>query len=194
MLSGMADTTDLLTYLQRGRDAVLWKLDGATEHDIRRPLTRTGTNLLGLVKHLAAVESGYLGLVFDRPFPEPIPWAGADVEANADMWATPDQSRAELVDLYRRVSAHGDETVRLLGPDAEASVPWWPGRGPVTVSSVLVHLIAETHRHAGHADIVRELVDDSAGMSAGNSNLPDGDRDWWADYRGRVDGAAERYR
>lgn len=83
----MADTEDLLTYLQRGRDAVVWKLDGASEYDIRRPLTSTGTNLLGIVKHLAAVESGYLGATFGRPFPEEIPWSDPRVDPNADMWA-----------------------------------------------------------------------------------------------------------
>jgi hypothetical protein len=59
---------DLLRYLQDGRDALLWKLDGLSEYDIRRPLTPTGTNLLGLVKHIASVELGYFGDTFGRPF------------------------------------------------------------------------------------------------------------------------------
>ena len=65
---------DLQRYLQVARDAVVWKLDGLAEYDARRPLTPTGTNLLGLVKHLAWVEAGYLGATFGRPFPEPVPW------------------------------------------------------------------------------------------------------------------------
>lgn len=193
MLSGMADTEDLLTYLQRGRDAVVWKLDGASEYDIRRPLTSTGTNLLGIVKHLAMTEAGYLGSTFGRPFPEPIPWSDPTLELNADMWATPDQSRDSLIDLYRRVNAHADETVRTLGPRAEGTVPWWTAKNPVTVEYILVHLIAETHRHAGHADIVRELADGSAGLAPGNSNLADGDADWWGDYRSRVADAASEF-
>ena len=84
---------DLLGYLQRGREAVVWKLEGASELDVRRPLTPTGTNLLGLVKHLASVDAGYLGEVFGRPFPEPMPWTEDD-DVNADMWATPDESRS----------------------------------------------------------------------------------------------------
>src|SRR5256885_16145387 len=92
---------DLLRYLQEGRDALLWKLDGLGEYDIRRPLTPTGTNLLGVVKHVASVEAEYFGLVFDRPFPEPLPWFAEDAEANADMWATADESREQITGLYR---------------------------------------------------------------------------------------------
>jgi hypothetical protein len=61
--------TDLLDYLQDAREVLLWKLDGLWEYDIRRPLVATGTNLLGLVKHLAAGELGYFGDTFGRPCP-----------------------------------------------------------------------------------------------------------------------------
>jgi hypothetical protein len=182
---------DLLAYLQRGRDAVVWKLEGAGEYDVRRPLTPTGTNLLGLVKHLASVDAGYLGEVFGRPFPEPLPWAEDD-DVNADMWATAEESREELVALYRRVWAHGDATVAALDLDATGLVPWWPEeRRHPTLSRVLVHLTAETHRHAGHADIVRELVDGAAGMLPGVSNLGSEDPADWAAHRARVQAAAE---
>jgi hypothetical protein len=182
---------DLLGYLQRGREAVVWKLEGASELDVRRPLTPTGTNLLGLVKHLASVDAGYLGEVFGRPFPEPIPWAEDD-DVNADMWATAEESREELVALYRRVWAHGDETVAALDLDATGLVPWWPEeRRHPTLSRVLVHLTAETHRHAGHADIVRELVDGAAGMLPEVSNLGSEDPGDWAAHRARVQAAAE---
>jgi hypothetical protein len=182
---------DLLVYLQRGREAVVWKLEGASELDVRRPLTPTGTNLLGLVKHLASVDAGYLGEVFGRPFPEPLPWAEDD-DVNADMWATAEESREELVALYRRVWAHGDETVAALDLDATGLVPWWPEeRRHPALSRVLVHLTAETHRHAGHADIVRELVDGAAGLLPGVSNLGSEDPGDWAAHRARVQAAAE---
>lgn len=80
--------TDLHFYLQSARDALLWKLEGLSEYDIRRPATPTGTNLLGLVKHAAGVELGYLGDTFGRPSGEPLPWLEDGAEANADMWAT----------------------------------------------------------------------------------------------------------
>lgn len=183
--------TDLRNYLQTARDALLWKLDGLSEYDARRPLTPTGTNLLGLVKHAASVELGYFGETFGRPSHEPLPWFEEGAEANADMWAGADEPRAEVVALYHRAWRHSDATIAALDLEAPGRVPWWPGeRGAVTLHRILVHVIAETHRHAGHADIVRELVDGAAGLRAGNDNLPPGDRSWWARYRTRVERAA----
>ena len=181
----------LLRYLQEGRDALLWKLDGLSELDARRPLTPTATNHLGVVKHVAGTEAEYLGLVFDRPFPEPLPWMAEDAEPNADMYATAEESRADVVGLYRRVWAHSDATVAALDLDARGHVPWWSaGANPVTLHRVLVHVIAETHRHAGHLDVLRELVDGVAGLQQGNDNLPARDEAWWRAYRERVDDTA----
>jgi hypothetical protein len=178
-------------YLQRGREDVLWKLDGLSEYDIRRPLVPTGTNLLGLVKHLAGVELGYFGEVFGRPSGESLPWLDDGAEPNADMWATADQSREEIVGLYRRAWAHSDATIAALALDATGHVPWWPeDRRDPTLHTILVHVIAETHRHAGHADIVRELIDGAAGLRADNDNLPPADQQWWEGYRARLERAA----
>ena len=178
-------------YLRSGREALLWKLDGLSGYDLRRPLVPTGTNLLGLVKHVASVEAGYLGDVFDRPFGEPLPWLDEDAEANADMWATVEESRADVVGLYRRVWAHSDATIETLTLDAVGRVGWWPeDRRDVTLQQILVHMIAETHRHAGHADLVRELIDGSAGLRKDNENLPPGDQAWWAAYRDRLERSA----
>jgi uncharacterized damage-inducible protein DinB len=185
---------DLRRYLRDAGDALLWKLDGLPEYDIRRPLTPTGTNLLGLVKHVASVEAGYLGETFGRPFPEPLPWLEPAAEPNADMWATPEESRDDVVGLYSRVRAHTDATLDALPLDAPGEVPWWPAdRRAVTLHQVLVHLVAEEQRHAGHADLVRELVDGAAGLLQGNDNLPPGDAAWWAEYRGKVADAAARF-
>ncbi|MEF2977444.1 DinB family protein [Subtercola sp. YIM 133946] len=182
---------NLLRYLQTGRDALLWKLEGVSEYDLRRPLVPTGTNLLGIVKHTAGVEAGYLGLVFGRPFPEPLPYTADDAEPNSDMWATLDESRDDIVALYRRIWAHSNATVEALPLDAPGSVPWWPEeRRDVTLMRILPHLIAETHRHAGHADLVRELVDGSAGLQKANDNLPPGGPDFWPDYRARLEDTA----
>ncbi|WP_169947065.1 DinB family protein [Microbispora sp. H11081] len=183
--------TDLRRYLQTARDVVVWKLDGLSEYQIRRPMTPTGTNLLGLVKHLAGVEAGYFGDTFGRPFGEPLPWMEDDAEDNADMWATADESRDDIVGLYRRVWQHSDSTIATLALDATGHVPWWPDeRSTVTLHQILVHVIAETNRHAGHADIVRELADGKAGVRDGNLNLPPGDPAWWQDYRDRLERTA----
>jgi uncharacterized damage-inducible protein DinB len=194
MLSGMTGSdpkADLHRYLQEGREALLWKLDGLSEYDIRRPMTPTGTNLLGLVKHMAAVELGYFGECFGRPSDEPQPWEAPDAEPNADMWATAEESRDDIIAFYRRVWAHADATIEALGLDAIGRVPWWAtGRNEVTLHRLLVHVSTETHRHAGHADIVRELIDGAAGLRDGNSNLPAMDEVWWAGYRERLETVA----
>jgi uncharacterized damage-inducible protein DinB len=183
--------TTLHRYLQAGRDALLWKLEGLSEYDVRRPMTPTGTNLLGLVKHVASVELGYFGEAFGRPFPEPMPWYDEGAEPNADMWATAEETREQIVDFYHRAWAHGDATINELPLDAVGLVPWWPeDRREVTLHRILVHVVAETNRHAGHADIVRELIDGSAGLRRDNSNLPDGDRQWWESYRLRLERVA----
>lgn len=183
---------DLHRYLQVAREALLWKLDGLSEYDLRRPMTATGTNLLGLVKHVASVELGYFGATFGRPFDEPLSWMADDAEPNADMWATADESREQIVALYHRAWAHSDATIDALTIDAVGRVPWWPDdRSEVTLHRILVHMLAETHRHAGHADIVRELIDGAAGLRDGNDNLPAGDRAWWGSYRSRLERAAQ---
>jgi hypothetical protein len=178
-------------YLRTGRDALVWKLDGLSEQDVRSPLTPTGTNLLGLIKHVASVAAGYFGETFGRPFGEPLPWFEPDAEPNADMWATAEESRDDILGLHGRAWAHADATIDALALDAPGHVPWWGDRGAVTLHQVLVHMIAETHRHAGHADIVRELIDGTAGLRPDNGNLPDADAAWWEDYRRRVEQAAQ---
>ena len=191
----MTAKDDLLRYLQAGRDALLWKLDGLSDYDARRPMTPTGTNLLGLVKHVSAVEAGYLGDTFGRPFPEPLPWFADDAEPEADMWATADESRTDIVSQYRRVWTHADATVDALDLDAPGAVPWWPeSRRDVTLHVVLVHLIAEVHRHAGHADVLRETIDGGAGRSPGNDNLSLRDDAARRAHRERVEAAARTFR
>ncbi len=162
----MADLkTELHLKLQQGRDGLVSKLDGLGEYDLRRPLTPTGTNLLGLVKHLASMEYGYLGTCFGRPPPETLAWEeDGSIWEGADMWATSDQSSEYIVGLYRRANAHGDRTIAELDLDAPGRVPHWPAeRADSTLGVLLIRMVAETAQHAGHADIVRELIDGRAG-------------------------------
>lgn len=179
----------LQRYLQSARDAVLWKLDGLTTYEVRRPLVPTGTNLLGLVKHLAGIEFGYFGEVFGRPVADPPDWLDAmDDVPNIDLFATEDESVESIVALYRRAWAHTDAAITELPLDAVGAVPWWhPDRREVSLQQILVHVIAETHRHAGHADLVRELIDGEVGLRADNANLPEGDAEWWLDYHERLE-------
>ncbi|MEV8206150.1 DinB family protein [Streptomyces sp. NPDC079189] len=183
---------DLHLYLQSARDALLWKLEGLSEYDIRRPSTPTGTNLLGLVKHAASVELGYLGDTFGRLSGEPLPWLEDGAESNADMWVTADESREYIVELYRRAWAHADATIDALALDTVGKVPWWPsGRDEVTLHHAVVRVIADTHRHAGHADIIRELMDGAVGMNKGNDSMAPGDSAWWENHRSQLERAAQ---
>lgn len=178
-------------YLRMQTDALLWKLEGVSERDARMPRTPTGTNLLGIVKHVAACEADYFGLVFARPWPEPQPWLDDDAEPNADMWATADESMADVVAFAGRVRAFADETIASLDLDARGRVPWWGDRGDVTLHRVLVHMIAEVARHAGHMDVLREQLDESAGLRPDVSNLPDVGAEWWEAYVARLRAIAE---
>jgi hypothetical protein len=152
--------------LREIRETMVWKLDGLSDDDVRRPLTPTGTNLLGLVKHLSIWEARYFGEVFDRPFPEPLPRWDDAAERGTDMWAHEHETRAQIVGRYRRVWAHSDATISALAVDSPGHVPWWP-RPEVMLFNVLVHMLAETSRHAGHADILREQLDGSTGTAPG---------------------------
>lgn len=181
-------------YLRRRRSDLLGKLDGLSEHDVRRPMTPTGTNLLGLVKHVASVELGYFTDVFGRPGRE-LPWFADDAEPNADMWATADESREEIVELHHFSATQTDATIETLPLDAPGEVPWWkPESRQVTLGRILVHMTVETARHAGHADILRELIDGASGQFAGDQNVPGQSPEEWAAYRARLQDAADRFR
>jgi hypothetical protein len=190
-VSGEDPKAVLRRYLGQAREAVLWKLEGLSEYEVRRPMVPTGTNLLGLIQHLAGLELGYFGDTFGRPSGERLPWFDEGSEPNADMWATADESREQIVALYRRAQAHADATIESLALDAVGHVPWWPPeRRAVTLHTVLVRMIAETNRHAGHADIVRELIDGSAGLRPDERSMAPGDRAWWEAYRDRLERVA----
>ncbi|WP_328738328.1 DinB family protein [Streptomyces erythrochromogenes] len=173
--------------LRRDRKALLWKLDGLSEYDARRPLTATGTNLLGLVKHVATVEAKYFGEVFDRPSPEPLPrWQDHN---GSDLWAAEDETRDQIIGFYRRTWEHSDATINELSLDAPGHVPWWPEPHPNTnLFAIMVHVLGESNRHAGHADILREGIDGRTGMRPEHENQID--EEARAAYRAKIERAA----
>ncbi|HST63955.1 MAG TPA: DinB family protein [Mycobacteriales bacterium] len=183
---------DLRHYLQQSRDALLRSLDGLSDYDARRPMTPTGTNLLGLVKHVATVEAGYLGACVGRPAPMRFPWVedGSEWEGG-DMWATAAESRDDLVALYRSVWAHSDQSIAELPLDAPGFVSWWgPEKQHTTFGHLLTRMVAETAQHAGHADIVRETIDGRGGRDKADQ----GDADHWDAYVARIQAAADAHR
>ncbi|WP_433126305.1 DinB family protein [Micromonospora sp. CA-240977] len=187
--------TALHRYLRLTRDNLIWKLDGLSEREARLPRTATGNNLLGVVKHCLNVEAGYFGLAFGREFPTPeelVPLSAVDEDPQADWYATEDETKDGLIDLYRRVGVFADETIDKLPLDAPGRVPWWrPGHQDATLQQILVHVTADLARHAGHADIMREQHDEAVGLRRETAGLPDG-YDWPA-YVSKLTKIANRF-
>jgi len=195
----MADLNDPKTalhhYLKGAREALIWKLDGLSEREARLPRTATGNNLLGLLKHCLNVEAGYFGPTFGREFPTPeevLPLSAYEEDPQVDWYANEGETKAGLIDLYRRVAAFADETIEALPLDAPGEVPWWPpARSGVTLHRIIVHVICDLARHAGQADVMREQYDQAIGLQPDNANLPP-DQDWPA-YVAKLTELADRF-
>jgi hypothetical protein len=188
----MADLKEELhRKLQAARAALLSRLEGLGEHDLRRPMTPTGTNLLGLVKHLAGLEYAYLGESLGRPAPETMSWIeDSSIWDGADMWATADESSEYLIGLYGRACGHADLALAELDLESPASVAHWPqDRRDTTLGVLLIRMVSETAQHAGHADIIRELIDGKTGADDDAAI----DEAGWRDYLTRIQAAADSF-
>lgn len=181
---------ELLRKLRASRATLLSKLEDLSEYDRRRPMTSSGTNLLGLVKHLAGLEYGYLGASFGYPAPERLPWIeDGSIWQGADMWATPDESSEYITGLYRRACAHADGVIAALDLTAPGSVAHWPeDRRATTLGALLIRMVAETAQHAGHADVIRELIDGKGGPDQDTI-----DETTWRQYVSQVQAAASTF-
>jgi uncharacterized damage-inducible protein DinB len=177
----------LVEGLGRLNEQVLEKLDGLSEYDLRRPVTSTGTNLLGLVKLLASVQAGYFGATFGRPFPGELPFD--DDDPQADLYATADETSQSVKEFYRASWRHAEETFAEADLDTAGKVPWWSD-DEVSLHQILVHMTNETARHAGHIDIVRETIDGAVGRGATDRNIVEG-YDWPA-YVEKLEAIARR--
>ena len=165
-------------YLTEQRVALLLKVDGLPERELRLPRTPTGTNLIGIVKHCMNVEYGYLGPTFGRTIDDPSGLVAEemyDEDPQVDWYATADETCAGLLETYRRVQAFCDETIDTLPLDAPGKVPWWPEErsSGVTLGEIIVRVTQDLARHAGHADILREQIDGAVGYQASDDNIPE---------------------
>lgn len=147
----------VVSILNKQREVMLWKLEGLSDEELRRPLTPSGTNLLGLVKHLAAVEYGWFCTTFGR-LTEPLPFD--DDDEDADLRVNDDESTEDILAFYRRACDAADLAMSEIGLDGEGTA--WFG-DTVSMRWVILHMIEETARHAGHADILREMIDGTTG-------------------------------
>lgn len=163
---GMGDP--LRRYLQDGRDSVMRALTGLSEYDARRPLTSTGTNILGLVKHLVGIERSYLGVCVGRPPAFTLPWEeDGSIWHGADMWVRADESRDYIVGLYHQIWLNSDASIDALPLEIEAYVHWWKeGTRHPSFGSLITRVVAKTAQHGGHAEILHEGLDDEAGGDA----------------------------
>ncbi|MCC6177652.1 MAG: DinB family protein [Chloroflexi bacterium] len=147
----------LAAFLNFQRDTLLWKVAGLSEEQARRIWTPSGTSLLGLVKHLGYVERSW----FQRTFAGQdvyIPWRAGDPDA--DFRIEPDDSLERVTAFYHAEVARSREiTAAATSLDDVARDP---GR-PHSLRRILIHMIEETARHNGHADILREVTDGAIG-------------------------------
>ena len=187
-----AMTAPLRQYLQEGRDAMMRTLYELGEYDARRPLTPSGTNILGLVKHLVGVERSYLGECVGRPPEFTLPWEeDGSIWDGADMWVRAEESRDYIVGLYHQTWQNSDASIEALPLDTEAYVHWWQeGKCRPSFGSLITRVVAETAQHAGHAEVLREDLDGQGGRDRGAF----GDEAAWTAYVARIQEAADPFR
>src|SRR5207248_11077808 len=168
-----SEEKDLLrTHLRSVQQALIWKLEGLSEADLRKPMTKTSTNLIGIVKHLTGVTYGYLVSAFGRER-ETFAWEfDEELFFSADMWATPEESCDEIIAAYRRACDAASTTIGDL--DLDATGKHHTGL-TVSLRWMILNVLMDTTRHTGHADVVREMIDGSIGMGPIFSSAPDAD-------------------
>jgi hypothetical protein len=153
----------LLAFLDFHRATLLWKVDGLAKEQLSRPLTPSGTNLLGLVKHLGYVERYWFAIFFAGLDLE-LPYSDQDPDAD---WRVGEGETAEqVVAFYQAEVARSREVVAGATPDDRGRSSIVRRDGPASNFSlrwIILHMIEETARHNGHADILRELTDGATG-------------------------------
>ncbi|WPR65333.1 DinB family protein [Glutamicibacter protophormiae] len=185
----------LREYLNDARQAVIFKSGQLTEELARQPMTATGTHILGVVHHLAITEYGYFGLCLNRPVDDPYARKMLELDdPQADFIPPADFSAQQVIDLYQRAIEFADAGFDKLELASPAEVPWWVRHRQTTLEHLMVHMIAETSRHAGHLDIVRELLDGQVGLRPEAPNLPDYTARQWQEQRDRLQQAADSKR
>lgn len=182
----------LREYLNDAREAILWKCEGLSDAQARTPLTPTGTHVMGLLLHLAVTESQYFISCFGREIENRVIQGVIEAEeAQADFLPPSNMTLADAVTIYRETTAAADAVLDELELDSPAVVPWWIKHRHTTVERLLVHMIAESHRHAGHLDIVREQLDGFIGLRPSAPNIPDLTPDQWEEQRLRMNALAD---
>ncbi|MGP9034290.1 DinB family protein [Glutamicibacter mysorens] len=189
----MDSTKDRLCgYLNEARENAIFKAEGLAEQLARTPLTPTGTHILGVLHHLVINEYEYFGTclrreandAYVREFISPH-------DPDADFLPPADMDGQQLIGLYRKAIAFADEGIAALALDSTVHVPWWGPAGHTTLDHLLIHALAETSRHAGQLDIIREQLDGRAGWTATLDLLPGYTTAQWAEHRQKLQQLAD---
>jgi uncharacterized damage-inducible protein DinB len=177
----------LREYLNDAREAILWKCEGLSDAQARTPLTPTGTHVMGLLLHLAVTESEYFIACLGHEIENLVIRGIVEAEdAQAGFLPPPDMTLVDAVDIYREATVAADAVLDELELDSPAVVPWWIKHRKTTVERLLLHMIAESHRHAGHLDIVREQLDGFIGLRPSAPNIADFTPDQWEEQHLRM--------
>ena len=150
----------LSAFLDRYRETILWKLEGLTRAQASASLVPSVTTLLGIVKHLAYVERWWFQMNFAGD-PVSFPWPKDEPDEDIDFRVTEADTIGSISLLYQREIARSREIVAGASLDDLSKEQ---DRGPRSLRWIMVHMIEETARHAGHADILRELTDGAIGQ------------------------------
>jgi uncharacterized damage-inducible protein DinB len=150
----------LSAFLDRYRETMLWKLDGLTTEQASARLVPSATTLLGIVKHLAYVERGWFPTYFAGG-PVNYPWPEDEPDQDIDFRVSATDTIESISALYQQEIARSREIVAGASLDDLSKEQ---DRGPRSLRWIMVHMIEETARHAGHADILRELTDGAIGQ------------------------------
>jgi hypothetical protein len=175
-----AERTDLLAALSNARAAITKPTHGLSDEQAGERPTVSALCLGGLIKHVAAMEEEWLRFAVDGPrpvsydLPDGVTWAdiAAGTAREIPQWILdhengfqmrPGETLASVVEEYERVATRTEEVIAAI-PDLSLThplpdAPWHEPGGVRSVRGVLMHVIAETSQHAGHADILRETLD-----------------------------------
>ena len=147
----------LISFLDLYRETILVKVRGLTEDQLRRRLVPSPTTLLGIVKHLGYVERSWFRMRFHGE-DLPVPWTKQDPDA--DFRIGPDETAESVIAFYRDQVERARAIVAAAQLDDRVK---GQAKQPYTLRWILIHMIEETARHAGHADILREQTDGGTG-------------------------------
>jgi uncharacterized damage-inducible protein DinB len=153
----------LESFLDYYRDTILWKVSGMSNEELRKAIVPSGWSCLGMVKHLAYVERNWFRVRFAGERDLPVPWT--DEDPDADFRIEPEETTDQILQFYRNEFERSRSIAASASLDDLAAE--WPADRPPekrpNLRWIYVHMIEETARHAGHLDVVRELIDGTTG-------------------------------